>query len=110
MKARSRTTPACAPAARGRAPDSAAAPGSSAARPARGSEPRVLLAAVDGARGRARFRARQEEPAMRAAHELIAHRVRLGRAWHGGTAQRATDEPRRHHDEQDQYEDLTHRP
>ena len=45
--------------------------------------------------------ARQEQPAMRAAHELIAHGARLGRVVRGGTAQRPADEPRRHDHQRD---------
>jgi spore maturation protein CgeB len=68
----------------------------------------VLLAAVDRAGGLARLGTRQEEPAVRAAHELVAHPIGVARLWHLGAAQRAAHEPDRDHDEQEEDQEPSH--
>jgi spore maturation protein CgeB len=68
----------------------------------------VLFGAVDRAGRDACFGARQEHPALRATHQLIA----LWRAghigWRRGAAQRAAHEPHGEHDQQDEDQEASH--
>src|SRR3954467_6186468 len=95
--------PACARAARGTAPDSVTA--ASAPR----SEPRVFFAAVDRPARLASLAPRQQQPAMGAAHELLAAPGGPRRAFvASSSAQRAFDEPNAGEHQHDQDEELPH--